>query len=462
MALSKIKIARFVYVQEILKEVASNNDLNEEISNCVFLKTIGIRCVFMLFKHNIITVRDLVFSNAENVIDAVNGSKTAITRMTSGLRKLYFSYGDITMNHRRNKTCVPAAPLTKLFAILGKMTKEQLAVSIGLDDVNSPRLYKAFKKTNIITFQDLKDAGIVKINNLHGLGRKSFYELFNIVDDYYKHETQITNSIIDQFRSHLVAANKEVTDEFEIKSLEDRLYSYVLKFADSLKLGKNGEIFKLRNSLEKMTFESIGKKYNLTKERIRQIVYTTNKKVIYNFVSRKKADTESLISQFYNEFLSIEKEKVIYPLYVLVNKKDVISSIICHHFKAVGLLENQIKIIKSVSEKQKRTYKKHKTKIIPNSYVAKGILSAVETNNGSWTINKLVDLLRGNFDIVFDKEFPASREFYGWCKKYSKDYLVDSIYYLLNEELLGYTENTYKLCLTKDGKMVLGHLKLNN
>lgn len=460
MTLSKIKIARFVYVQEILKEVASDIDLNEEISDCVFLKSIGFKYTFALFKHNIRTVSDLVFSNAEEIVEAVNGSTIAVTRMTVGLRKLYFSYGDITANHRRNKTCIPAVALTKAFTVLGKMTKEQLAVSINLDDVNNPRLYKVFKKANIVTFQDLKDARVVKINNLYGLGRKTFYELLSIVEDYYKHETQTTNSIIDRFRNHVSEANKEVTDGFEMKSLEERLYGYIMEFVDSLKMGRNGEIFKLRNSLEKMTFESIGKKYGLTKERIRQIVYTVNNKVAYNFVSRTKADTDSLIGKFYSELLSIDKNKVMYPLYVLINKKDAISNIIYRHFKAIGLSIDQITVIKQ--ELPKITRKKRKIKVVPDSYVVEGILSAVEKNNGSWQINKLTDLLYGNFDIVFDKGFSASRALYGRCKKYSRDHVIDSIYYLLNEELLGYVRNTYKLCLTDDGKMVLEHLRLNN
>lgn len=457
MALSKIKISRFVYVQEILKEVASDNDLNEEISDCVFLKSIGFKYIFALFKRNIRTVRDIVFSNVEDIVEAVNGSKVTITRMTNGLRRLYFSYGDITANRRRNKTCIPATPLTKTFAVLGKMTKEQLTVPIDLDDVNHSRLYKIFKKSNIVTFQDLKDAGIVKINNLRGLGRKTFYELFNIVEGYYEHETQITNSIIDQFRNHLAEANKEVTDTFEIRPLEERLYGYISEFVDSLKLGRSCEIFKLRNSLERMTFESIGEKYGLTKERIRQIIYTMNNKVAYNFVNRKNADTYIPINSFYREFLSIDKNEVMYPLFILVNKKDAISNIIYRHFKAIGLSINQITIIKP--ELPKITRKKRKIKVVPDSYVVEGILSAVETNDGSWQINKLTDLLHGNFDIVFDKGFSASRALYGRCKKYSRDYIVDSIYYLLNEELLGYIGNAYKLCLTDDGKMVLEHLK---
>lgn len=458
MALSKIKISRFVYVQEILKEVASDNDLNEEISDCVFLKSIGFKYTFALFKRNIRTVRDLVFSNVEDIVDAINGSKVTVTRMTNGLRRLYFSYGDITANHRRNTTCIPATPLTKTFAVLGKMTKEQLTVSIDLDDVNHSRLYKVFKKSNIVTFQDLKDAGIVKINNLRGLGRKTFHELFNIVEGYYEHETQITNSIIDQFRNHLAEANKEVKDTFEIRPLEERLYGYISEFVDSLKLGRSCEIFKLRNSLERMTFESIGEKYGLTKERIRQIIYTMNNKVAYNFVNRKNADTYIPINSFYREFLSIDKNEVMYPLFVLVNKKDAISNIIYRHFKAIGLSVNQIKIINSTPKRPKRIHKERKTKVIPSSYVVKSILNAVEISNGSWTINKLADLLCGNFDIIFDKNFSYGKKFYGLCKKYARGYIIDSIFYLLNEELLEYIDGAYKLCLTEDGKMVLEHL----
>lgn len=462
MVLSKVKISRFVYVRESLKEVITNSDFNEEISDCIFLKSLGIKFVFSLYKHNIITVGDLITYDQEEIFKAVNNSRIAVTRMTTGLKRLYFSYGNITASNKRNKTCIPAAPLTKTFAILNKMTKEQLAVSIDLDEANNPRLCKTLKKANIVTFQDLKDAGIVKINNLHGLGRKTFYELFSIIKDYYNYEPLTENDIIAQFRNHLIEANKEVSEEFDVKPLEEKLYGYIFEFTDSLNLGRSGEIFKLRNSLKKMTFESIGEKYGLTKERIRQIVSAVNNKVSYNFINRKKAATNSLINNFYGELCSIDKSKIMYPLYVFANKKDVMSRIIFLHFKAINFQISQIKIIKPRPAKPKIARKKRKTKIVPDDYAIRSILSVVESNEGSWTINKLTDLLRGNFDIVFDKEFSSSRKHYGLCKKYTRDYLIDSINYLLNNELLGYIGNTYKLCLTECGKMVLERLKLNN
>lgn len=462
MVLSKVKISRFVYVRESLKEVISNSDFNEEISDCVFLKSLGIKFVFSLYKNNIITVGDLVTSDQEDILKAVNNSRIAIIRMTAGLKRLYLSYGDITASHKRNKTCIPAAPLTKAFVILNKMTKEQLADSIDLDETNNSRLYKVLKKANIVTFQDLKNAGIVTINNLHGLGRKTFYELFEIIKDHYNYEPIIESNIIDQFHNHLIEAKKEVTDDFEIKPLEERLYGYIFEFVDSLNLGRSGEIFKLRNSLEKKTFESIGQTYGLTKERIRQIVSTVNNKVSYNFTSRKKAATNSSINSFYTELCSIDKSKIMYPLYVFANKKDVMSSIICPHFRAIDLQTDQIKIIKSKMARPKIVRKKRKTKIVPDDYVVRSVLSAVICSNGSWSINKLADLLYGNFDIVFDKNFPSTRELYGMCKKYTRGYIVDSINYLLNEELLGYVENTYKLCITEHGGMALERLKINN
>lgn len=456
MAVSKRKIGRFVAVQEALKEVATDNDLNVELSDSPFLKTIGFKFIFALSKRNINTVRDLVFSDVEEIVMAVNGSETATVKMTSALRKLYLSYGNAPQIKKNNKVFIPDVTVVKTFSILRKMNREQLAVYIGLDNIDNVRLCNALQKANILTFQDLKDAGIEKIQNLPSLGRKTFVELYNIVESFYLSEDGDIDDIVNQFRNHLMNASKEVKDDFNVKSLEEKLYGYIAEYVDMLELGRNGEIYKLRTSPEKITLEKIGNKYGFTRERVRQIVAKVNNKVVAGFTNRKKASTVDPITNFYKELISIDKDKVLYPLYEFIQKKNTITEILYPHFKAIGLLASQIVIIRPEPVEEVRPRKPRKTKVVPDTYMTNGILSVVQANNGKWRIGKVVNLLYGDFDFVFEKEYQANKEFFAWGKNYTKTYITESIYYLINNGLIHeMKDGSYKLYVTNKGRSLL-------
>lgn len=450
MAVSKKKLDNFIAIKEAVKEVASDNDLNEDLADSPYLKRIGIKFLIVLAKHDICTVRDLVFSEVETILAIVKDSENAISIFTSALKRLYFS---LSRAQKHYNSFIPDVSLAKTFAILHKMNNEQLGALINIDISENVRLANAFEKVEIYTYQDLKDVGIEKVQRLNGLGKKSFEELYDITETFYSSENSGTDDIISQFRSFLLEANKEVKDDFDIKPLEKKLYGYIAEFVNSLDLGRNGEVFNLRVSPEKMTLAKISEKYGLTRERVRQIVAKVNLKVVNGFVNRSKASTVDSIKNFYNELMSIDKDIVLYPLYELIQKRDTITDIIYKHFKAIGLLSSQIVIIRPEPE-EAEPRKKYKTDVDPDLYLTNGILSAVAANDGKWRINKFADLLHGTFDFVFDKAYFANKEFFGWGKNYKKTFIVDSICCLINEGLLREMKDG-KLFITNKGKSLM-------
>ena len=447
MAVPKRKLDSFIAIKEAVKEVASDNDLNEDLADSLYLKRIGMKFLLAFAKHDICTVRDLVFSETETILTIVKDSEKAISRIASALRRLYFS---LSRAQKHYNSSVPDVSLAKTFAVLHKMSNEQLAVYINLGNMENPRLANALEKAEIYTYQDLKDAGIEKVQRINGLGKKTYEELYEIVEAFYSNENSEIDDIINQFRNFLLEANKEVKDDFDVKPLEEKLYGYISEFVDSLGLGRNGEVFKLRIAPEKTTLTKISEKYGLTRERVRQIVARVNLKVVNSFVNRNKASTIEPIKNFYSELMSVDKDIVLYPLYELIQKRNTITDILYHHFKAIGLLASQIVIIRPESEETK-TRKKYKTDADPDLYLTNGILSAVAANDGKWRINKLADLLHGTFDFVFEKAYFANKEFFGWGKKYTRTFVVDSICCLINEGLLREMKDG-KLFITNKGK----------
>lgn len=237
-----------------------------------------------LRKANIKTIGELAYRTEEELLQVKNFTKKSLAEVKAILYKR-----DLTLNL---KIDYPKLVSNKtLFK-----TEDFLKQSIDVLDL-SYRAQHWLKKNRIETIGKLRNKSETQLLNIRNLGKKSVREI------QYK-LAECLDSMNNKFKKE--PKFEEKTESLIINNIFDALREITEKVFSPLD-DRTKEIIKLRYGLEDghfHTLESIGNRYNITRERVRQIEQKTMRKLRHP-VRRKVLEDyfEKLVAQFIIPFI---------------------------------------------------------------------------------------------------------------------------------------------------------------
>ena len=377
MAVSKLKLRRFIETKDsVRKIVVDSNSLNTEIAESVFFNALNKRFVFALAKHNIIFVGDLIFSDDDAVLKAVNESQTAIVSMTRALKKIYIANSDELQNRHFNNISVPPVSLVEIFFILNNLSDEDLDRNIDLGSDPDVRLCNALRREHLYKYSEIKSRGINDINNISGLGRKSFQRFLLVVKEEFKNidiSNKNAESVVEnekelnpmkEFRKKLKESFSSLSDLMqreipEFGQCKVSLFDCIFNYVSSHFPQRQSRIYIMKTdpTNRKRTLEEVGKYFGLTRERIRQIVAKTDKSLKYSFMRETKCESEEYVKRFYETLMSIEQSELPYYVSLFISEKNIVSTLLQAHLKSIGIDESQLPNKKPIKESSKEKAK---------------------------------------------------------------------------------------------------------
>ena len=206
-------------------------------------------------------------------------------------------------------------------------------LDFGLDMLlfDNKRLYNSLvKKNHIITWRDLYNFNCRKLSEIKYLGYKSIKDLYMItLDAAYSYKSQLLNFTDTSPKNKLdvfITRLKEFISKDEIfsptisvssyESIQKNLNNYILDFVKDTCSIVEFDIFKMYYDLySKNTFNEIGNYYNLSRQRVHQIVNKIAKNVIFSFCNESICSINTSIDCFYDTLISLDKDVVGYILY---------------------------------------------------------------------------------------------------------------------------------------------------
>lgn len=223
---------------------------------------------------NISGVSELINSDLDKIRHGRNIGEKTFTEIKDLLKKIVRP--DFIL-----ETPAPLQPIRNLAASMIAETEriENLAVSV--------RAVKALKKCNICTVSDLKNLDLHKIRWSGGVGKKTFAEIISLLDETVKFKSAPDTPGLN----HSVCS---VIDAFLLK-IKDR----------------DREIFLKRTGLfdgKQETLESIGSRFGLTRERVRQIEEKTRLKLSQLFRGEAKGILDTICKQVRDQTILSSEE----------------------------------------------------------------------------------------------------------------------------------------------------------
>ncbi len=312
-----------------------NRNLDED-----FLKTVPIDAFNFtpynnkfLHDNNIDTLFDLLSLDIGRYFEVFKDHPKNAKRINNGLLRVCKKYSIA----EDGSVVGPSYYLFDAFEILNKAPDEFLDRQIDYSSTTSNRLYNALKVRNELnTYRDLRDFGMNRLCEVPYLGKKCYKELSALIREGYalvekkpevfivkkedpdKNQSQSAIRIlIDLFKECSKDFNYESENGYNGKDysffqakLRTLFFDYAIEHTSS---AEKRQIFALRNEQgKKRTLEEVGKQFNLTRERIRQIDKKIKERTVAHFISEIKSKTEDKIIEFYKTLIFLGKNDLLY------------------------------------------------------------------------------------------------------------------------------------------------------
>lgn len=342
-----------------------------------------------------------------------------------------------------------------------------------LNDLESSKTIKSNNKMNFISIEDMKITrrtynillrlGLDTIDKLENydldmlkqqknVGVGTIKEVVSLLKLYSKKEIN-ENSLNQNFKKYIIQKKNFIPDDFDNESqkkitqevnMNKTLKEYLIFIINNVTLGtlKNKEIFELRYGLindEKLTLEAIGNKYNLSKERVRQInnrTITRIKKTCTYAYHHKKG---FVLMAFYNHLESLRKK-------INDNVTDGVVKMSFVHQLLLGEFNDQNIIYwKLINKLLGANYKvfndtavKNEINSISNEEIKEVIISCVSAFDGKYGITGITKILKGSKNLKHNEYNKASlnSEYYGIYNKLSTSHISSIIEELIEEGIL--------------------------
>jgi hypothetical protein len=267
-----------------------------------------------LHSNNIHTIGDVLKLNRESIKHIFFGKFSSFHKICNTLKSLCAKDNPVLEGNDCN---VYERILLPLFNELSTYSFEQLAgLELPFTLMDSPRLENGLRRCSITTYNDLKNYGIKRTSKIRNLGKQSFKDLNRFcLNDLSTHTNRKspgwTENGINQWSTFIIFAKEQFNNlqknpvVSEIRSKDYSLYREKLRtliYENSNKFltARENSIFLRRfNPEKKETLDSIGKAYNLTRERIRQIELKCIRKIGSKMSSPKICEQFEFVSQFY-------------------------------------------------------------------------------------------------------------------------------------------------------------------
>lgn len=341
------------------------------------------------------------------------------------------------------------------FTILTKDNKELEYVLYNSDqiekyDENSLLSINISRKTlncllrfGIDTIEKLKNCDLEKIKMGKNIGKATIKEIINILKEYTDIEIDEEKLLSCYSDSNIVKADIDSKT-----NLKKYLLIILNNEYNNFYKDRNNEIFKLRYGLinnEILTLENIGDSFEISRERVRQIISRIIKRVKGKCKREYNQGNQNTFSLLYNYLQTIKD-------FLLSNSKD---NYLTQHFIDKFLTKefenNNLIYIDLINQLCGTDFKVMQSKEIISSNVSenidikKAILACIREFSGKYGRGGIAKILKGSTGLKENDHNNASinSKYYGLFKQLTLSYITSEIDELIKNEMLVTTKVSF-------------------
>lgn len=333
-----IDLNLFVRIDKMiaLLSLLDNNYLNYPI---IKFKNISSRLAHCFKRSEIVSFYDLISYNSSSLIKINNFGMKSMEETCELIE-------DFIVCSKRADNLDNISPINRKLEInitgmcafdsMLKLLSDNALDSVIAEDVNDVRLINCLNKSKIIIYRDLLSYSIEDLLRIPQFGKKCFKILKNTIsqkldlDNDNKVETECYfNKLLKKinFQSEHITDFSDLFFDDSFREVHSCLVQIINDNDFNLTKRQKEILNKRFNNFKIITLEEIATSYSLTRERIRQILDKTYKKLVFYF-AKQDSKYNNDVDTFFSKIYEVKSNKIVSCLYFLLSNDDLISKIL--------------------------------------------------------------------------------------------------------------------------------------